>query len=120
MNYYRLMAGSFSAINLASAQENYNFTAGNELVKNASLMRDYINETAWKQNSDLTFSRYNVPTYHVICPLKTYFKDFYCFGEPIMDPIISAMPFMGDDGKIGFEFTSKYSSVVDVKLLQSF
>lgn len=36
-----------------------------------------------------------------------------------MDPIISAMPFMGDDGKIGFEFTSKYSSVVDVKLLQN-
>jgi len=48
MNYYRLMAGSFSAINLASAQSNYNFTEDKASVFNATLTRDYINETEWK------------------------------------------------------------------------
>jgi len=36
-----------------------------------------------------------------------------------MEPIISVIPSLDDNGKLEWEFTSKYSSVVDVNLLKN-
>lgn len=73
MNYYRLMAGSLNTVNLAFYQPNYSQPQTKEIWTGANLVRDYINTTAYRENEDLTFTPYQVPSYHVICPLNTYF-----------------------------------------------
>jgi len=84
---------------------------------NLRLTRDFINETAFRQEEDKTFSTYNVPRYHVICPLKTYFMKFRCYGEPIDTAILSILPYKDENDKLNFEFTSRYSAIVELKLL---
>lgn len=50
MNYYRLMAGSYSTVNLAIHQSGYDFVNGQEKFTNAKLVRDFIDEIAWRKN----------------------------------------------------------------------
>lgn len=111
------MAGSLNTINLAIYQEKYYIKETKETWVGATIERDYIYETAWKKNADLTYSSYQTPVYHVICPLNTYFQKYKCYGQPIELSIPAVMPYMTTAGKLAFELTSKYSSVVDVELL---
>lgn len=82
-------------------------------------MRDFINEVSYRQKPDLTYESYYKPRYHVICPLNTYFQRFYCYGKPIEKMFIGLFP-KEVDGKVSYKLTSKYSSVVDVTLIDEF
>lgn len=119
-NYYRLTAGAINTANLAIYQPGFNFTDAKEKFVKASLLRDYINETSYRQLPDMTFESYFKPRYHVICPLNTYFQRFYCYGKPIEKMFIGLFPKESKEGQVTYQLTSKYSSVVDTSLINEF
>lgn len=92
MNYYRLMAGSLTTANLAEYQPGYISFDAKEDLHRIALRRDYNNITYFEKQPDFTYKAFVKPTYHVICPLNTYFFDFHCYGEPIEKPRIAILP----------------------------
>ena len=120
-SYFRLASGTTKPYNLAQNSPNYNFTNTAAVLTSATLLEDSQTKTEYVlvPNTLATYLPVEVPTYHTVCPLYTYFSDFYCYSDPINQLKLTVLPSLDPrNNTLFWTFSVSYSSAIDQKLMQ--